>query len=425
MPGTSDDALVGATIRPVDHEARAWWGDRLLARSTRARRLDADGRAPTLWFPWEDVRAAGLTSAGPEPWGGGEVERFDADAPAPAAPGEATWHDAPSGPRDGSGAVRRWLVAPPGLEALAGHAVVDHDQARVELVDGGDGGDGRDATVTRFPNWGDAADLIEVLDARSVVRDHRRPVVEASQILGQAIVLAMRHAPGRRVVSSHLVALRPCDANQPMHFELDELAHGRTFSSVVVRTSQGGRCCASTTLLLGVPAADVVAHAAATEPVAGPYDAVPHDMGVTGRDLRVVDAAYTDDPAAPVGPPVIDAWVRFRQVPDDPAIHAGLLAQFAGHLSIAAALRPHAGVGQREAHRSISTAINAIAWSSHADARVDRWVRYRHVATVVQDGMGHSECRVYDEDDALLASFTVDFMLRPLDRPSPDARTAL
>jgi acyl-CoA thioesterase-2 len=424
VPGTSDDALAGATIRSVGHEARAWWGDRLLAGSTRALRLDADGRAPTLWFPWDDVRAEGLTSAGAEPWGGGEVERFDADGPAPGGAGVA-WHDEPAGPSDGTGAVRRWLVPPPGLQALAGHATVDHDQARVELLEGGDGADLHAVTVTRFPNWGDAAELIDVLDARSVVRDHRRPVVEASQILGQAIVLAMRHAPGRRVVSSHLVALRPCDANRPMDFELDELAHGRTFTSVVVRTSQGGRCCASTTLLLGVPATDVVAHAAATEPVAGPLEAVPHDMGVTGRDLRVVDAAYTDDPAAAVGSPVIDAWVRFREVPDDPAIHAGLLAQFAGHMSIAAALRPHAGVGQREAHRSISTAINAIAWSAHADARVDRWVRYRHLATVVQDGMGHSECRVYDEDDGLLASFTVDFMLRPLDRPSPDARTAL
>ena len=148
-------------------------------------------------------------------------------------------------------------------------------------------------------------------------------------------------------------------------------------------------------------------------------------MGVTGRDLRVVDAAYTDDPAAPVGPPVIDAWVRFREVPADQALHAGLLAQFTGHMSIAAALRPHAGIGQREAHRTISTAINAIAISFHADVCMDRWVRYRHLATVVNDGMAHSECRVYDEAGALVASFSVDAMLRPLDRPSPDARTAL
>ncbi len=235
----------------------------------------------------------------------------------------------------------------------------------------------------------------------------------------------MRHDPGRRVVSAQLLSLRAADHNQRMSFELDELNHGRTFSSMVVRTLQGNRLCAHTTLLLGIPADDVVNHVECTEPVAGPYESVPYDMGVTGRDLRVVDAAYTDDPDAPTGPPIIDAWVRFRDVPDDRAIHAGLLAQFTGHMSIAAALRPHAGIGQVEAHRTISTAINAINISFHSDIHIDSWVRYRHLATVVNDGMAHSECRVYDESNALLASFTVDAMIRPLNRPSPDDRTAL
>jgi acyl-CoA thioesterase-2 len=191
------------------------------------------------------------------------------------------------------------------------------------------------------------------------------------------------------------------------------------------RVEQGGRRCAAGTLLLAVPAPDVVRHAEGADGVLGPYEAVPFDMGVTGRDLRVVDAAYTDDPVAPVAPPSIDAWVRFRAVPDDPAVHAGLLAQFTGHMPIAAALRPHAGVGQRDAHRTISTAINAIAISFHADVRMDRWVLYRHLATVVADGMAHAEGRAHDQDGRLLASFSVDAMIRPLHRPGADARTAL
>jgi acyl-CoA thioesterase len=150
-------------------------------------------------------------------------------------------------------------------------------------------------------------------------------------------------------------------------------------------------------------------------------------MSVTGRDIRVVDDAYSDDPAAPVGPPVIDAWVRFRHVPDNPFIHAGLLAQFTGHMPIAAALRAHHGVGQRQAHRSISTAVNAIGLSLHADIRADRWMLYHHEATFAGGGMTHSECRVYDEGGLLLASFTVDAMVRAFRDPtaSPDDRTAL
>jgi acyl-CoA thioesterase len=149
-------------------------------------------------------------------------------------------------------------------------------------------------------------------------------------------------------------------------------------------------------------------------------------MSVTGRDLRVVDGAYTGDPNAPVGPPVLDAWVRFRDVPDDPPLHAGLLAQFTGHLSIAAALRPHAGIGQDHAHVTLSTAINAISLSLHAEVRVDRWLLYHHRSTFAGDGMTHAECRVYEEGGALVASFTVDAMVRAFDDPARgDARTAL
>jgi acyl-CoA thioesterase II len=424
--GLPDDA----TAASCAYRARAWWGDVLLADSVRAVRVDAPGRAPSLWFPWCDVFVSSLRSAGRETHDGIEFERFDADGPVPDRHGEVTWgdRDEASGPRDGDGVgvVRRCVTPPATLPQLRDHAVVDHDRARVELVDRVDGDDARDVTVKRFPNWGDASDLVAVLDRGAVVADRHRPVVEGSQLLGQAIVAAMRAAPGRRVVSAHMVFLRAANANVPVELVLDEVTSGRTFTAYTARVEQGGRVCASGTLLLGVPAADVVQHAErATAGVPGPYDAVPYDMGVTGRDVRVVDAAYTDDPAAPVGPPAIDAWVRFRAVPDDPALHAGLLAQFTGHMSIAAALRPHAGIGQREAHRTISTAINAIAISFHADVRVDQWVLYRHLATVVAGGMAHAECRAHDQSGVLVASFTVDAMIRPLDRSHPDARTAL
>jgi len=82
-------------------------------------------------------------------------------------------------------------------------------------------------------------------------------------------------------------------------------------------------------------------------------------------------------------------------------------------MSIAAALRPHEGVGQAQAHRSISTGINAIALSMHRDVRADEWMLYHHLSTSATGGMTHSECRVHDASGELLASFTVDGMVRP------------
>lgn len=369
------------------------------------------------------MNQSALKPSGTQPWADGELERFDTEGTVTPNDATAGWSEGATGPHDGSGVVRRCVIAPTGLEPLLDHAVIDHDRARVELVDARDPAA---LVVTKFPHWGDASELIEVLGNGAIVRDTVRPVVEGSQLLGQAVVAAMRQAPGRRVVSAHMSFLRAADANQPVAIVLEPVTSGRTFTAFSADAVQGDRRCATGTLLLGVPADDVVQHGPdAEEAVPGPYDAIAYDMGVTGRDIRVVDAAYTDDPAAPVGPPIIDAWVRFRDVPDEQAMHAGLLAQFTGHMSIAAALRPHEGVGQREAHRSISTAINAIAISFHADVYVDRWVRYRHLATVVSDGMSHAECRAYDEAGTLLASFTVDAMIRPLNLSGADARTAL
>jgi acyl-CoA thioesterase len=295
------------------------------------------------------------------------------------------------------------------------------DGVRIEVVDHLPGEPEGDASIKQFPVWGDAADLIDILDVRpdgdrryvSVVRAPLgRGVVEGSQMLAQAILAASRHAPGRRVVSASMVFTRVADPAVPLRFELDEVAAGRTLTALGVDVWQGERRCASGTVLLDVTAPDVIRHATAAPDVAGPYESEPVDMSVTGRDLRVVGGSYTGDPDAPVGPPELDAWVRFREVPDDPALHAGLLAQFTGHMSIAAALRPHAGIGQDQAHRTLSTAPTAISIAFHADVRADRWMLYHHEATFAGDGTAHASCRVHDEGGALLASFTVDAMIR-------------
>lgn len=269
--------------------------------------------------------------------------------------------------------------------------------------------------------WGDVSDLVDVLDVRPdgdrgyvgvPSGNWQRSVVEGSQMLGQAIVAAGRHAPGRRPVSAHMVFVRPADDSQPLRFDLEEVSAGKTFTTLAVHVSQDDRRRATGTLLLDAKAPDVVRHAVTPPDVAGPDESPPYDMAVTGREVRIVDGAYTSDPDAPAGPPILDAWVRFPEVSADPHVHAGLLAQFTGHLSIAAALRPHEGIGQQEAHRTLSTAINAISISFHREVRTDHWMLYHHLSTFAGDGMTHSECRVHDEGGDLLASFTVDAMVR-------------
>ena len=428
-----------ATRLPCPFTVRASWGDEMVAESAAAVRLERPGRPPSLLLPVEDVRLeAFFLEEAPGESGAFPVEggtRWSIRSlPEPQEAVTSVWGgSALSG--DGRDVLRTFAdgAAPVWLSGLA---AFDQQRVRLELVDPMGTSEPRAVSVKRFPTWGDAADLVDMLDVRpdgadrfrgSARASHVRAVVEGSQILGQAIVAAGRHVPGRRAVSAHMVFVRAADPARPLRLEVGELSAGRTFTALGVDVSQGERRCASGTFLLDVTAPDLVRHAVAPPDVPGPYDCESYDMAVTGRDVRVVGAAYTDDPDAPVGPPVLDAWVRFRDPPDDPLLHAGLLAQFTGHMSIAAALRPHHGVGQRDTHRTISSAINAIGLSLHADVRADRWMLYHHESTFAGDGMTHSACRVHDEEGRLLASFSVDAMVRGFEggtAPSDD-RTAL
>jgi acyl-CoA thioesterase-2 len=383
-------------IERYPYRASAWWDGRIVAQSDQCLCAEAPSALPVLYFPLADIDFEGAEGL--------------------------------------SGCV---LPAEP-LPELADHAAFDQDQVRVEVRDEVEGDAAHDVTVKRFPTWGDAAHLVDVMDVRpaddgltffGIARsDERRPVVEGSQMLGQAIVAASRHAAGRRVVSANVMLLRVADARQPLQFGLRDLSSGRTFAALSVEVHQGERLCAAGTLLLDTPAGDVIRHAVDAPDVPGPYECPPYDMGVTGRDIRVVDGGYSNDADDPTGPPMVDAWVRFRHVPDDPALHAGLLAQFTGHMSIAAALRPHRGISQDQAHRTLSMAINSINLSLYGPVKVDEWLHYHHHSTFAGAGTTHAENRVYDLAGALVASFTVDAMVRPLPSGAKgpmDARTAL
>ena len=336
-------------VEPYPYRASASWEGQVVARSDSCLIAESPGTLPVLYFPAAELQVQGCAGLS------------DHLRPADGEPG------------------------------LADYVAFDQDRVVVEVTDEDDGDEERDVTVKRFPTWGDAAHLVDVMDVRptdeglsfiTVARsDERRPVVEGSQMLGQAIVAAGRYAEDRRVVAANMIFLRSADARLPLRLELAELSSGRTFSGLAVQVFQRDRLCAAGTLLLDVPSGDVIRHTPDPPDVAGPFACEPYDMGVTGRDVRVVDSAYSNDPDAPEGPPTVDAWVRFRHLPDDQPIHAGLLAQFTGHMSIAAALRPHAGVSQDQAHRTLSMAINSISLSLHGPVKADDWLLYRHLST--------------------------------------------
>ena len=275
--------------------------------------------------------------------------------------------------------------------------------------------------------------MIEVFDVRAGA-DHRyvgtsdggtRRVVDGSQLVAQAVVAASKEFPDHRVRSAHAVFTRTVDDGRSLWFDVDVTHRGRTFGGAAITVGQGDRRCASVTVLLDTPTGDVIRHAAAPPAVGSPDDAIPYDMPMDGRELRLVGTGDPNDPDE-VGPPVLDAWLRYRPVPTRDDLARALVAHFTGHLSISTTMRPHRGVGTALAHEQLSTAVMSLTVSFHDPVTWDGWLLYHHESTRSGGGMSYVRGQVITEEGVLLASFCQEGMIRafeddPVARALPTA----
>ena len=239
-----------------------------------------------------------------------------------------------------------------------------------------------------------------------------RQVVEGSQILAQSLVAASKALPGRTVRSAHALFVSVADPASRLDLTVTPVRAGRSFASAIVTVGQGGRTCATSTVLLDHPQADLIRHDRPDgPPAAGPDAAYPVDMPMQGRQLRIEGVRDLGSPDE-AGPPVIDAWLRYDTVPERDDLRRALLAYFTGHLSISTSMRPHPGIGTSQAHHTISTAVMGIGISFHDRVQWDGWIRYHHESTYAGAGMCYVRGQVLTEEGRLIASFTQDAMIR-------------
>ena len=380
-------------------------GSTVLAQSTRALRLIETDHVERLYFPESDVRLELL-------------ETSDRHTVCPFKGRASYW----SFTADTPGVDDLFWSYPHPFDEVAGiggFLGVYHEKATVEVESSWPDGS---VSLNRFPIWGDQEDLVALLDARPAgggrfiapgYHDRTRNVVEGGQLLGQAIVAASRTAPEQRVTWASMTFARAATFDDPVDVIVDETRRGRTFSTLSVRSEQRGKLVAPALVLLDTGAADSMRATVAMPDVPGPREAEPYDMRVSGRDLRIVDGAYDPDPDR-VGPPVIHAWVRFRDNPDERCMRNALVAQASTHWTIAAAMRPHAGFGESQAHLSLSTGPMAITIAFHDDGPLDDWFLYTTAAVWSGHGLAQGEGKVFTRDGTLMASYTLQAMVRAL-----------
>jgi uncharacterized protein (DUF427 family)/acyl-CoA thioesterase len=387
--------------------ARAWFGDLLLAETRNAVRLEETKHVDRLYFPVEDVH-----------W-----EYFTPSHNYTICPfkGAATYWSLTAVEPVEKDIVWTYTTPFDEVGGIVGHVAFYQERVRIELEEHWPGDDPDTAITSRFPAWGDAADLLRLIDVTPApepghfvgapYRDTSRNVVEGGQMFAQGLVAASKTLPRQRVTQASMYFPKAAAFDAPLDLAVDVLREGRTFSTVEVRVNQDDKLRSVGLYLLDAGSPHVIDGGVAMPDVAGPADSVPYDMRVTGRELRIVNGDYRPDPDH-LGPPELNAWIRFRDAPPEPYLHAALLAQPTTHWTIAAAMLPHPGYGEAMAHVSLSTGIMGVSIAFHDDIDVTQWHLYSNPAIHAGSGLCQGEGHIFREDGRLVASYTVHAMVR-------------
>lgn len=248
--------------------------------------------------------------------------------------------------------------------------------------------------------------------------DFGSEVVFGGQLLAQSVVAAGKGEEDKRVKTLHTIFARAGSADKALEITVDRMHSGRSFSSSTVTMTQGDRLCARSLVLLSADEPDFIRHsdpapAAVTPPV------IPSDrVGVSAWETSIAGDVDIHDPEL-VGPPTLDVWTRFVGMPEDPAFDQPLLAFATDSYLIATAMRPHVGVGQAQAHRTLSTGVISHTLTFHEPFSVREWLLMSHRSVYAGRGRVYGRADVFREDGVLVASFVQDAMVRPATTSSP------
>lgn len=238
--------------------------------------------------------------------------------------------------------------------------------------------------------------------------DAGQGVIFGGQFLAQSVVAGLVGQEGKRVKTVHSVFARSGSPAVAVEIAVERLHAGRAFASSMVTISQGERLCARSSVLLSADEPDFIRHADPAPTLVAP--SAHH--GTEAWQVQVVGEVDVNDPEL-VGPPDLDVWTRFVGAPDDPAVDQALLAYATDGFLIGTAMRPHAGVGQAQAHVSVATGVVSHTLTFHEPFSAEEWLLLSHHSPYAGRGRCYGRADVFRADGTLVASFVQDGMIRP------------
>jgi acyl-CoA thioesterase-2 len=282
-------------------------------------------------------------------------------------------------------------------------------------------------------------DLVDQLDLealevnlfRGTSRDLGGHSVFGGQVVGQALVAAIRTVDGRVPHSLHAYFLLPGDMDAAIVYEVDRIRDGRGFSARRVQAIQHGRPILSMMASFQVP--ETGFEHSTPMPEVPPPEALKSTRELVDQWLagtpkvhpRILNAlqqpqavefrpVYPWNPLKPeVTAPRQAIWFRVTdRIGDDPNLHRCLLAYASDFNLIGTALRPHAR-SWYSADLQVASIDHAL-WF-HREARVDDWLLYCMESPSSQAARGMTRGQIFDRSGRFIASVAQEGLMRPRD----------
>jgi acyl-CoA thioesterase-2 len=262
----------------------------------------------------------------------------------------------------------------------------------IRATESGPAEDGRRTFTTTSPNWW--------FGGRTF----------GGMVVSQALSAAMQTAPpASEIHSLHGYFLRPTPPGATTEHRVEPIRDGRSFSSRSVVSAVEGKETFRMNCSFHVPEPGDEYQLAAGSGIPRPVDIegfeapFPFDIRELGHTEQRSDGTYLSTRRC---------WFRTREpLPDDPAVHACVLAYFSDMTG--AAFRP-LSLGRWGTHTD--TSLDHALWF-HRPWRADSWSLFDLHALVNAGGRSTIRATMHGEDGTLHLSMAQELLIRELDEP--------
>ncbi len=259
---------------------------------------------------------------------------------------------------------------------------------------------------------------LEVNLFRGVSPDDDRQRVFGGQVAGQALVAAGRTVERGSVHSLHAYFLRPGDPAVPIVYEVDRIRDGRSFTTRRVVGIQHGE--AILNLQASFHTEEPGFDHQAPMPQAPDPETLPRVDEEASPHLSPIDFRWVDVPPWERRGPVTDRqqlWMRADgHLPDDPLLHACVVAYASDYTLLGCSLAPH---GKSWLDNDLMMASLDHAMWFHRPFRADDWLLYNQVSPSASGARGLAYGGIFTRAGALAVSVVQEGLIRPIQPPTP------